>query len=170
MGRPQLSYGRRGRLSGADAGIRRVAPSFGKALYLTYSAKTNGLFAIESDAERLVANMLTLDPRVASFRPQPFRVDLLDQRILRTADAIAEARQKHKSREGAKFYTPDFEVVWLDRTRSIFEVKVEGYEGDGHQVVGSLEAVAECGASGSEGTARQCCARWAGQDLFVSAH
>ncbi|WP_164962404.1 hypothetical protein [Rubrivivax sp. JA1026] len=96
--KPAIAYGTRGRLGGADGGIRRVAPSFGKVLHLTSSDKAGDRFAVESDAERLVSHLLTVDPRVRRFEPQPFTVDLVDGRILRSREAVAEARQKHRQR------------------------------------------------------------------------
>lgn len=122
-------YGVRGAVGAADTGARRVAPTFGKALFLTYSAKSTGQVAVESDAERLMAHMLTLDPRVKRFRPQPFTVDLIDQRISSDRDAIAHARARHKARTGPKFYTPDFAVDWHGEPRTAVEVKLEGFEG-----------------------------------------
>lgn len=122
-------YGSRGRLQGADSGARRVAPTFGKALFLTYSRKCTGPMVVESDAERLVAHMLTLDPGVRLFRTQPFTVDLIDRRIHKTAQSLAEARARHRGRHGPKFYTPDFFVEWHLHGRTAIEVKFEGYEG-----------------------------------------
>lgn len=133
MTRPKSSngnYGSRGRLADADAGVRRVAPTFGKVRFLTYSEKAAGPMAVESDFERLVAHMLTLDPRVKKFKAQPFTVDLIDRRLLRTCEAVTEARAKHKSRSGPRFYTPDFEAQWYGSSRSVIEVKLEGYCGD----------------------------------------
>ncbi|RQS61248.1 hypothetical protein DID96_33450 [Burkholderia sp. Bp8963] len=134
MRRPQsikAPYGSRGqRLASADAGIRRVAPTFGKALFLTYSSKATGQLVVESDEERLVAHLLTLDPRVRAFRPQPFKVDLIDRRLLQTPEAVDEARLRHKDRQGRQFYTPDFAVDRHNAPRSAIEVKREGYDGD----------------------------------------
>lgn len=126
------SYGGRGRLQGFDSGVRRVAPSFGKQLFLTYSNKANGTLVVESDSERLVAHMLTLDPNVQSFTTQPFTVDLVDQRIYRTAADVEEARTRHRRRTGHKFYTPDFSVQWHQsgHVMTALEVKLEGYEGN----------------------------------------
>jgi len=126
----KASYGSRGqRLASVDNGIRRVAPTFGKVLYRTYSTKSTGQL-VESDEERLVAHMLTLDPRVRAFKSQPFKVDLIDRRLLQTPDAVIEARIRHKDRHGPKFYTPDFAVDRHSATRSAIEVKREGYDGD----------------------------------------
>lgn len=123
------SYGNRGRLNGADRGVRRVAPTFGKVLHLTGSTKGPERFAVESDAERLVVQLLTIDPRVQRLDPQPFQVDLIDGRVLYSHEEVLAAKAKHRGREGQKFYTPDFRVYWLDRPRSAIEVKLEGYEG-----------------------------------------
>ncbi|MBB5417070.1 TnsA endonuclease N-terminal domain-containing protein [Paraburkholderia atlantica] len=123
-------YGSRGqRLASVDTGIRRVAPTFGKALYQTYSTKSTGEL-VESDEERLVAHMLTLDPRVRAFKSQPFKVDLIDRLLLQTPEAVAEARLRHKGRLGPKFYTPDFAVDRHSAPRSAIEVKREGHAGD----------------------------------------
>lgn len=124
------SYGNRGRLAGADAGIRRVAPTFGKELHLTSSSKAEEQFAVESDAERLVALALDVDPRVQRFQPQPFTVDLIDGRLLHSDEAVSEARKRHRHRIGRKFYTPDFAVYRADWPRGALEVKLEGFEGD----------------------------------------
>lgn len=124
------NYGRRSKLNAADVGVRRVASTFGKVQLLTYSSKSIGSIAVESDTERLVAHMLTLDPRVSRFQAQPFTVDLIDGRLLKTPEAVTEARARHKFRQGPRFYTPDFAVDWLTLPRSALEVKLEGYVGD----------------------------------------
>lgn len=129
--RPSSSpYGRRSGQKGADSGVRRVAATYGKVLHLTSSPKASDRFVVESDAERVVSHMLTLDPRVRLFTPQPFTVDLLDGRLLRTPEEVEAARKRHKGREGRKFYTPDFEVTWSDRPMGALETKLEGFEGD----------------------------------------
>lgn len=127
---PVVPYGRRKGLSGADAGIRQVAPTFGKLLHLTSSSKSAERLVVESDAERLVGHLLTLDPRVRRFVPQPFTVDLIEGRLLWSPDEVAAARKRHKGREGRKFYTPDFAVDWVDRPQGVLEVKLEGFDGD----------------------------------------
>ena len=128
--RKRVSYGSREHLEGIDSGVRKVAPSFGKPLFLTYSQKCGGAVAVESNAERFIAHILTLDPGVLSFQTQPFTVDLIDRRIYRTASSVAEARARHKGRDGQKFYTPDFGLIWHSSGRAAIEVKLEGYEGD----------------------------------------
>ncbi|MCX5565666.1 hypothetical protein [Alcaligenes phenolicus] len=126
------SYGGRGKLEGFDSGVRRVAPSFGKQLFLTYSEKADGTLVVESDSERFVAHMLTLDPNVSSFTTQPFTVDLIDRRICRTQADVEEARARHRRLRGKKFYTPDFSVRWHlgGHVMTAVEVKLEGYEGN----------------------------------------
>lgn len=130
MTRASPSYGRRGRLNSANTGIRHTASTYGKAKLGTYCAKADGHLIVESDAERFVAHLLAIDPRVKAFRPQPFRVDLIDQRLLFTQQAGREAWHKHRDVPGAKFYTVDFSVEWQNGLRHAVEVKAEGYEGD----------------------------------------
>jgi hypothetical protein len=64
------SYGARSRLTAANAGIRLTARTYGKARIGTYAAKADGHITVDCDAERLVANILSIDPRVRSFRQQ----------------------------------------------------------------------------------------------------
>lgn len=125
-------YGSRGKLQGFDSGMRRVAPTFGKELFLTYSQKANGTIAVESESERFVAHMLTLDPGVRSFAAQAVTIDLIDRHIYRKRSDLEEARKRHKRLSGQKFYTPDFYVKWnlAGYTATAIEVKVEGFEGD----------------------------------------
>ncbi|NPT39632.1 hypothetical protein [Paraburkholderia xenovorans] len=130
MTRTSPSYGRRGRLNSANTGIRHTASTYGKAKLGTYSTKADGHLIVDSDAERFVAHLLAIDPRVKAFRPQPFRVDLIDQRLLFTQQAVREAWHKHRDVPGPKFYTVDFSVDWQDGLRHAIEVKAEGYEGD----------------------------------------
>jgi hypothetical protein len=130
MNRASPSYGRRGRLNSANTGIRHTASTYGKAKLGTYCEKANGHLIVESDAERFVAHLLAIDPRVRAFQPQPFSVDLIDQRLLFTKEAAREAWLKHRDVPGPKFYTVDFSVDWQDGLRHAIEVKAAGYEGD----------------------------------------
>lgn len=129
MSRTSASYGRGGRLSAANTGIRQTASTYGKARLGTYSEKAAGHINVESDSERFVAQLLTMDPRVRAFQPQPLCVDLKDQRVLFTRDAVREAWQNHRDVPGAKFCTVDFSVEWLDGLHHAVEVKAEGFEG-----------------------------------------
>ena len=130
MSRVPMSYGRRGRLNAANTGIRHTASTYGKAKFGTYSEKASGHLNVESDAERFVAHLLTIDPRVRAFQPQPFCVDLIDRRLLFTREAVGKACFKHCDVDGPKFYTADFSVDWLDGLHHAVEVKAEGFEGD----------------------------------------
>jgi hypothetical protein len=130
MSHTSASYGRRGRLSAANTGIRHTASTYGKAKLGTYCEKANGHLIVESDAERFVAHLLAIDPRVRFFQPQPFCVDLIDQRVLFTREAVREAWHKHRDVPGPKLYTVDFSIDWQDGLRHAVEVKAEGFEGD----------------------------------------
>ncbi|MCA8225793.1 hypothetical protein LGM69_30475 [Burkholderia multivorans] len=120
-------YSRRG---AANAGIRPTARTYGKARIGTYAEKADGHITVESDAERLVSHLLSIDPRVRSFKPQPFTVDLVFERVLFTAEERTEAREARGGRDGAVEYTPDFAVVQSNGLQAAYEVKLEGFEGD----------------------------------------
>jgi hypothetical protein len=124
------SYGVRSRRSAANAGVRPTARTYGKARIGTYADKAGGHITLESDAERLVAHILSVDPRVRSFRQQPFTVDLVGERLLFTREELAEARKMRGSRGGDAEYTPDFATVQADGLQRAYEVKVRGFEGD----------------------------------------
>lgn len=130
MRRATPSYGRRGRLNKASAGIRHPASTYGRAKFGTFCKKANGHINVASDPERLVAHLLTIDPRACAFAPQPFTVDLIEQRLLLTQSDVQDARKKYRDVPGAKFYTPDFSVDWEDKLQRALEVKLEGFEGD----------------------------------------
>lgn len=121
------AFGKRGLAHDVNLGVRRTASTFGKARFSTGNAKT-GTVIVESDAELLVSHLLAIDPRVSTFQPQPFTVDLQDQCILYTPGAVRAARSRHGV--GAKFYTPDFLVDWTGAQLDTCEVKFEGFPGD----------------------------------------
>ncbi len=130
MSRASMSYGRRGPESAANTRIRQTASTYGKARFGTYSEKAGGNTNVESDAERFVAQLLTIDPRVRAFQPQPFCVDLIDQRVLFTRNAVREAWHKHRDVPRAKSYTVDFSIERLDGLHHAVGVKAKRYEGD----------------------------------------
>jgi len=124
------SYGIRSRRNAMNAGVRLTARTYGKARIGTYAEKADGRIAVESDPERLVAHMLRIDPRVRSFKPQPFTVDLVGERLLFTREEVSEARRIRGACTGDVEYTPDFGTVQVDGLLHAHEVKVEGYEGN----------------------------------------
>ncbi|AKU23499.1 hypothetical protein [Massilia sp. NR 4-1] len=124
------SYGVRSRRSAVNAGVRLTARTFGKARIGTFSQKAAGHITVDSDAERLVAHILSIDPRVRSFKQQPFTVDLVGGRLLTTWEEISEARKLRGGRRGESEYTPDFATVQIDGLQRAYEVKLEGYEGE----------------------------------------
>ncbi|MDR9851845.1 hypothetical protein [Herbaspirillum huttiense] len=130
MTRASPTYGRRGQQDEGNNGVRVVSSTFGTAKRGTYSEKAGGDIDVESGPERFAAHLLSVDPRVSSFQPQPFSVDLLDQRLLLTREEKREASLRHKGVPGAKIYTTDFSVMCVDGMRYAIEVKSEGHEGD----------------------------------------
>lgn len=124
-------YAPRRGLKSADRGVRKVAGTFGKTALLTHGSKANGLHAVEGDAERLVSNLLSLDPRVSRYTPQSMTVDIAEGRLLKTAEDRSLARARHKKCGTAPlFYTPDFSCEWVRRPSCLLEVKSDRYPGD----------------------------------------
>ena len=124
------SYGIRSRRTAADAGIRSTARTYGKARIGSFSEKASGHITVDSDAERLVGHLLSIDPRVRSFKPQPFTVDLIAERLVFTREDLSEARRMRGGRNGAVEYTPDFSTVQSNGLQCAYEVKLQGCEGD----------------------------------------
>lgn len=114
-----------------DRGIRKVAATYGRAAFHTFAPKAHGPMVVESVSERLVSQMLGLDPSVRSFEPQPFTVDLVQGDVLHTLEQKARARRRNNVRgERSNFYTPDFLVRWSLGATTALEVKARGWEGD----------------------------------------
>lgn len=124
------SYGVRIRRIAANSGVRLTARTYGKARIGTYAEKAAGHITVDSEAERLVAHILSVDPRVRSFKQQPFTVDLVGERLLFTREEVSEARRMRGGRAGDVEYTPDFATVQVDGLQRAYEVKRQGYEGD----------------------------------------
>ena len=125
------TYGIRGRRSTGIVGIRSTARTYGKARIGTYAEKADGHITLESEAERLVAHLLCVDPRVRSFRQQPFTVDLVAERVLFTREELSEARRLRAGQVESAEYTPDFATVQSNGLQCAYEVKLEGFEGNG---------------------------------------
>ncbi|MBK1684208.1 hypothetical protein [Rhodoferax fermentans] len=124
------TFGVRSSRTAVNTGIRPTARTYGKARIGTYAAKAGGQITVDSDAERLMGHILGIDPRVRSFKQQPFTVDLVGERLLFTREEVSEARRSRGGRRGTAEYTPDFATIQADGTQCAYEVKLEGYEGD----------------------------------------
>lgn len=122
-------YSSRPGMKKIDIGVRKVAPTYGLAALVTHVDKGGGTLLFDNSAERLVANLLGLDPRVRHFQRQPFTVDLVEGRLLRTADERNLARQRYAGRPGPSLYTPDFNVEHGNRRLIAIEVKLKGFPG-----------------------------------------
>lgn len=122
-------YNSRPGLKQVDVGARKVAPTYGREAFVTFVEKGGGMLVFENDAERLVAHMLGFDPRVRRIQAQPFAVDLVEGRLLRSAEQRDAARRQYAGRKGASIYTPDFYVERGDGKQIVVEVKLGGFIG-----------------------------------------
>lgn len=83
--------------------------------YVICSIKNGGReVRLESRLEQSIAQALELDPRVSSYRSQPFTLDL-------STGALLTEKPSRKPKD-AEYYTPDFEVV-IERLDVVLEVK-----------------------------------------------
>lgn len=87
------------------------------------------MLVFDNDAERLAAHMLGFDPRVRRIQAQPFAVDLVEGRLLRSAHERDAARRRYAQRKGASIYTPDFYIERAEGKQLAVEVKLEGFLG-----------------------------------------
>jgi len=122
-------YNSRPGMKKIDIGVRKVAPTYGLAALVTHVGKGGGTLLFDNPAEQLVARLLGLDPRVRHFQRQPFTVDLVERRLLRTSEERDVARQQYAGRPGPSLYTPDFNVEHEGRRFIAVEVKLEGFPG-----------------------------------------
>jgi hypothetical protein len=122
-------YNSRPGLKELDNGVRKATPSYGREAFITFVEKGGGALVFDNDAERLVAHMLGFDPRVRRLRAQPFAVDLVEGKLLRTAEQRNAARRMYAGRKGASIYTPDFYVERSDGKQIAVEVKLGGFVG-----------------------------------------
>lgn len=125
------TYGKRGRLrtENETTGTRLVSPTYGRPRIRTLGTKSGDIL-IESQTERLVAHMLSIDPRVVRFRPQPFTVDLNGQRLLTRPAQVKEVLAQYERTHGPRIYTPDFCVDLSDAKQVALEVKTDTFPGD----------------------------------------
>lgn len=124
------NFGKRGRTDN-DAGIRKVAPTFGRVRIQTQHGKAHTSITVDGHAERMTGYALNVDPSVQTYVPQPLTVDLIDGRLHQSKEAVAEARRKHAGKNGPWFYTPDHLIHWSGQTtKTALEVKDEAWQGD----------------------------------------
>ncbi len=124
-------YGKRGRLrtDNDTTGTRLVAPTYGRSRIRTYGGKSGDIL-IESQAERLVAHMLSIDPRVVRFRPQPFTIDLHGQRLLTSKEQVKAVLARYSQESGPRIYTPDYGIDFSGVQQAALEVKTDAFPGD----------------------------------------
>ena len=107
-----MKYAKRPVMSQIDLGVRKVAPTYGRGAFVVESQKMGGTATVESTGEQLLAQMLSIDPLVAEFKPQPFTVDLIGRRIIRSAEERKQIKRLYAGEPGPVMYTPDF-GVWM---------------------------------------------------------
>lgn len=112
-------------------GTRILGRIGGRPAIFFKSRKAGGILTLESAAERTVAQLAELDPRVRSIAAQPFSLDVKTGRMYTSREALAEARkQRHSVDARERDYTPDLLLDLFNDLRPIVEVKDPRYPGD----------------------------------------
>lgn len=112
-------------------GTRILGRMSGRASHLYQSSKAGGVIALESPAEKTIAQLADIDPRVVSLRAQPFTIDVLTGAIYRDRDSLLAARKlRDKTEVKIREYTPDFLLETIAGRSVVVEVKYEKYLGD----------------------------------------
>src|SRR5690349_13150390 len=80
-------------------GIRILGRVSGRPSVLNYCPKAGGILTHESTAEKTVAQLAALDPRVATLKAQPLTVDVISGEIYHTRAELLEGRARRKNGE-----------------------------------------------------------------------
>lgn len=112
-------------------GIRIMGRMSGRPSILYLCKKAGGIIALEAPAEKTVAQLADLDPRIVSVQAQPFTIDVLIGRIFTSREDLLAARLlREKNEVKIREYTPDFLLVTIDGRWLVIEVKLENFPGD----------------------------------------
>ena len=127
-----LTYGRRGKKQQLERGTREVSPTFGRTRtpISTRRFGKGSPYLVDGRAEQLAARILDIEPEVVSFRPQGVTVDLVEGRLLYTAEEVNAARSRYSGQKGPQLYTADFLTDLSSARQSAIEVKLDTYLGD----------------------------------------
>ena len=112
-------------------GTRVLGRMSGKPSLLYSSVKAGGILAVESPAEKTVAQLADLDPRVIRLKGQPFTIDVLTGAIYRCRNSLLLGRAARlKGEVKIREYTPDFLIETITGRAVVVEVKLDGFLGD----------------------------------------
>lgn len=125
-------FGRRSEKYMPNAGLRDVAPSFGKPLYGTAARKFRGgdPTRVEGSPEQLVARMLDIHPAVQAYEPQGMGADLVAETLLYTKEQRDQAKRRYAAAGRTSYYTADFSARMVSSGKRVYEVKAEQYASD----------------------------------------
>lgn len=128
----QYKYGKRFGLNSLRTGARHVSSTHGRTANFVSSARVNGKtpFMVESEAEQLVAQMLSFDPSVSEYRPQEISVDLVEGVLLYTPEQRKAASARYRDVVGPCIFTPDFVAALVNQAKRVIEVKLDSFPGD----------------------------------------
>lgn len=121
----------RGMPESVAQGTRILGRVSGRPALLYACSKAQGIIALESPAEKTVAQLADLDPRVLSVKAQPLTVDVITGRLFYSRDEVIDGRRMREKPEVKKReYTPDLLLLLRGGRQLIIEVKNTLYPGD----------------------------------------
>lgn len=125
-------FGKRSAKHIPSAGLRDVAPNFGKPLYSSGARKFRGgdPTRVEGSSEQLVARMLDIHPAVETYEPQGLGADLITETLLYTKEQRDQAKRRYAPAGGTSYYTADFSASLASVGKRVYEVKAEQYASD----------------------------------------
>lgn len=120
----------RGMPKSVTQGVRILGRVSGRIALLYDCRKAGGTIALESPAEKTVAQLADLDPRVIRLRAQPFTVDVVSGHLYHTEKELLAGREtREKNDVEMREYTPDLLLTLADGKMVVIEVKTEKYPG-----------------------------------------
>lgn len=111
-------------------GVRLLGNVSGRVALVYWCHKAGGLIPLESPAEKTVAQLADLDPRVIRVKAQPFTVDVLTGAIFHSREELLVGRKgREKNEVKMREYTPDLLLHTVDARTVAVEVKHEQFMG-----------------------------------------
>lgn len=124
-------FGKRPKAKEMTLGVREVSSTYGTTKNISFNAKVNesAPFLVESEAERLVAQVISIDPAFTTCLPQGIAVDLVAGTLLHTLAEREKAKKQNAEVSGDAIYTADFLAGLVSGARIAIEVKLDRFPG-----------------------------------------
>lgn len=124
-------FGKRTGVKDMATGVRHASSTFGKTANISFSTKVNDRapFLVETEAERLVSQIISFAPDVIKCIPQGVAVDLITGTLLYTPEERQKAQRAHSNVDGDVIYSADFLIDLAHGRQVAIEVKLDSFPG-----------------------------------------